>query len=235
MIKKMLICFSDMRGIIHLASVPQETTVNETFYVVVLKVPIDVMRCKQGEFWRDHSLFLHHNTLAHSSLWVSEYLAGKGISTTDHPPYSPDLAPAKFWLISAALKIIFFKNKLVSKLFAQLCTLSNLISFPTPQTNIHNVRFEAFMAVTMKDAIFWDAALSTSSVNRHFGGTHHLHLLCRKIHDQGTSVSRWLQSAWRRRREAIHSSKTSVHTRSTQHHTPEDGILNIHNFPETKL
>jgi hypothetical protein len=36
--------------------------------------------------------------LEHSSLWVSQFLAGKGISAMDHPPYSPDLAAADFWL-----------------------------------------------------------------------------------------------------------------------------------------
>jgi histone-lysine N-methyltransferase SETMAR len=29
---------------------------------------------------------------------VSQFLTGKGISAMDHPPYSPDLAPAVFWL-----------------------------------------------------------------------------------------------------------------------------------------
>jgi hypothetical protein len=29
---------------------------------------------------------------------VSQFLAGKGISAMDHPLYSPDLAPADFWL-----------------------------------------------------------------------------------------------------------------------------------------
>jgi transposase InsO family protein len=59
--------------------------------MVVLKKLIDAIRRKRGELWRDHSLILHHdNTLAHSSLQVSQFLAGKGISATDHPPYSPD-------------------------------------------------------------------------------------------------------------------------------------------------
>jgi hypothetical protein len=30
---------------------------------------------------------------------VSQFLSGKGISALDHPPYSPDLAPADFWLV----------------------------------------------------------------------------------------------------------------------------------------
>jgi hypothetical protein len=29
---------------------------------------------------------------------VSKFLAGKGITAMDHPPYSPDLAPADFCL-----------------------------------------------------------------------------------------------------------------------------------------
>jgi hypothetical protein len=57
------------------------------------------MRRKQGELWRDHSLILHHdNKPAHSSLRVLQFLEGKGISAMDHLLYSPDLAPADFWL-----------------------------------------------------------------------------------------------------------------------------------------
>jgi transposase len=60
---------------------------------------IDVMRPKQGELWRGHSSILHHDKApAHPSLRVSQFLAGKGISAMGHPPYSPDLAPADFWL-----------------------------------------------------------------------------------------------------------------------------------------
>jgi transposase len=33
-----------------------------------------------------------------SPLRVTQILAGKGISAMDHSPYSPDLAPAHFWL-----------------------------------------------------------------------------------------------------------------------------------------
>jgi hypothetical protein len=48
-----------------------------------------------GESWRDRPLILHHdNAPAHSSLRVTQFLAGKGISAMDHQPYFPDLAPA---------------------------------------------------------------------------------------------------------------------------------------------
>jgi histone-lysine N-methyltransferase SETMAR len=99
-IKTMLICFFDIKGIIHIESVPEGTTVNQTFYVEMLKRLIDAVRRKRGELWRARSLILHHdNVLAHSSLRVSQFLAGKGISAMDHPPYSPDLALADFWLL----------------------------------------------------------------------------------------------------------------------------------------
>jgi histone-lysine N-methyltransferase SETMAR len=95
-IKTMLICFFDIGCISQFESVPEGSTVNQTFY---MKRLIDAVKCKRGELWRDHSLFLHHNkSLAHSSLQVSQFLAGKGISAMDHPPYSPDLAPSDFRL-----------------------------------------------------------------------------------------------------------------------------------------
>jgi transposase InsO family protein len=79
-------CFFDIRITIHSA--------NQTFYVQVLKRHIDTVRRKRGELWRDHSLILHHNNKsAYSSLRVLQSLAGNGISTMDHPPFSADLAP----------------------------------------------------------------------------------------------------------------------------------------------
>jgi transposase len=45
---------------------------------------------------------------------VSQFLAGKGISALDHPPYSPDLAPADFWLFSE------LKNLLKAKSFTDV-------------------------------------------------------------------------------------------------------------------
>jgi hypothetical protein len=45
----------------------------------------------------------------------------------------------------------------------------------------------------MKNVVLWDVALCRSFVNRRFGGTYRLHLQGRKIREQGTSVSRWLQ------------------------------------------
>jgi hypothetical protein len=54
----------------------------------------------------------------------------------------------------------------------------------------HKVIFEVFMAVTLKNAVFWDVMPCNSCVNRRFRGTYHLHLQGRKIHERGSSVSK---------------------------------------------
>jgi hypothetical protein len=67
--KTMLICFLNIRAIIHFEFVPEGTTVNQTFYVEVLKRLSDSVRRMRGELWRDRSLVLHHyNAPTHPSL-----------------------------------------------------------------------------------------------------------------------------------------------------------------------
>jgi hypothetical protein len=91
------------------------------------------------------------------------------------------------------------------------------------KVNGHCVRFEVFGGCR-------------SCVNRRFGGTYRLHIQGRKIHERGTSVSRCrlqppahagssLADFCILKMEAIRSSETSVHTRYTWRHIPEDGIL----------
>jgi hypothetical protein len=78
----------------------------------------------------------------------------------------------------------------------------------------------------MKNVIFWDVAPCRSCVTRRFGGTYRLHLQGRKIREQppahaGSSLADFSIL----KMEAIRSSETLVHTRSTWRHIPEDGIL----------
>jgi hypothetical protein len=44
------------------------------------------------------------------------------------------------------------------------------------------VKFQVFIAVTMKNAVFWDVASCRSSLNIRFGGTNHFHLQGRKVY-----------------------------------------------------
>jgi hypothetical protein len=82
----MLNSFLDIRGIIHFEFIPEGNTVNQTFYVEVLKRLTDAMRRKRGELQRDRSLILHHDKApARSSLRVSQFLAGKASLTWTIP------------------------------------------------------------------------------------------------------------------------------------------------------
>ena len=54
---------------------------------------------------------LHHdNAPAHASLLIHSYLAKHQTSVVPHPPYSPDLAPADFFL-SPKLKITLKRRR----------------------------------------------------------------------------------------------------------------------------
>jgi hypothetical protein len=69
-----------------------------------------------------------------------------------------------------------------------------LIGDQTITKRLLSVTSEVFMAVTMKNVVFWDVAPCRFCVNRCFGGTYHFHLRGREIRERGTSVNRWLQT-----------------------------------------
>jgi hypothetical protein len=77
------------------------------------------------------------------------------------------------------------------------------------------VRSEVFIALTMKNGVFWDVAPCRSCVNRRFVGTYRLHLQGREICERGGSVRKWLQkliSAYdvRRLKNAHYKSKLKI-------------------------
>jgi hypothetical protein len=119
-----------------------------------------------------------------------------------------------------------FRSKYLYERFVRQLLLDGL--FQTTE-NI-SVRFEVFTAVTMKNAVFWDVAPCRSCLNRRFGGTYHIHLQSRKISERGTS--RWLPAHAASsladfstlKMKVILSCETSVYTRPTRPHIPEDGI-----------
>jgi hypothetical protein len=74
----------------------------------------------------------------------------------------------------------------------------------------------------MKNAVFWDLPPCRSCVNRRFGEMYHLHLQGLQPPAQvGSSLADFSTL----KTEAIHSSETSVDTRSTRRHFPDDRIL----------
>jgi hypothetical protein len=95
----------------------------------------------------------------------------------------------------------------------------------------------------MKNAVFGDVARCRSCVNRRFGVTYCLHLQSRKIRERGNQLEQVaepiqagssLTDLFTLKMEALRSSETSDHTRSTRRHIPEDGILHSHRCENLK-
>jgi len=87
----------------------------QTEQTVVPQVSVrlwDAVRRKRPELWENWTWMLHHNAPAQVSLLISSYLAKHETSIVPHPPYSPDLAPADFFLfpkLKTALKNVVSK------------------------------------------------------------------------------------------------------------------------------
>jgi len=57
------------------------------------------VRRKRPEAWTNNTWMLHHdNAPAHTSLLIREFLTKHETTVVSQPPYSPDLAPADFFL-----------------------------------------------------------------------------------------------------------------------------------------
>ena len=98
-----MICFFDHKGIVHKEFVPPGQTVNAAFYVEVLKRLWENVRRKRPDQWRNKTWLLHHdNAPADAALLTRRFLTDNNMTVMPHPPYSPDLAPSKLFLISKA-------------------------------------------------------------------------------------------------------------------------------------
>jgi len=102
-VKTVLICFFDIKGLVHFEFVPQGQTANQQLYLEVLRRLRDAVRRKRPELWRSGEWFLHHDSApAHTALSVRQFLTKNGMTTASHththPSYSPDLAPCDFFL-----------------------------------------------------------------------------------------------------------------------------------------
>ena len=106
-IEVLLVVFFDWKGIVHHEFVPRGQMVNKQLYQEVLARLRDAVRRKSTELWENRTWMLHHdNAPAHASLLICSYLAKHQTSVVSHLPYSPDLAPADFFLFPK------FKNTL---------------------------------------------------------------------------------------------------------------------------
>jgi len=89
-----LYCHIDIRGFVRYEFVPTGQTVNQVYYLEILKRLREKIRRKRPELFANNSWILHHdNAPDHKTLSVREFLATKQITVLEHPAYSPDLSP----------------------------------------------------------------------------------------------------------------------------------------------
>jgi hypothetical protein len=95
----MFITLFDIKGIVHFEFIPQSHTVNQAYYVEILKRLHEAVHRKRPELRPNYWILCHDNAPAHKALpWTK-----KSITEMEHPPYSPDL-DLRFPKIKSALK-----------------------------------------------------------------------------------------------------------------------------------
>ena len=98
-VKLMLTVFFDSEGVVHYEFLPQGRTVNKDYYLEVIQRLREEVRKKIPDAWRENEWMLQHdNAPSHSSFLVRDFLAKHATTVLPQPPYSPDLAPADFFL-----------------------------------------------------------------------------------------------------------------------------------------
>jgi transposase len=89
----------------------------------------EAVRKERPDAWRENRWMLQHNhTSLHSSFLVLDFLAKHATTVLPQPPYSPDLAPADFFLfpkLKSMLKCRCFESieAIKTNLLAHLCSI----------------------------------------------------------------------------------------------------------------
>ncbi|KAG5306013.1 MOS1T transposase, partial [Acromyrmex insinuator] len=69
------------------------------FYKSVLeRLLARIRRVRPNQYKSGDWFLLHDNAPAHTAILVAQFLAKRKVTVITHPPYSPDLAPADFFL-----------------------------------------------------------------------------------------------------------------------------------------
>ena len=80
---------------------------NKEKYIHILRRFRDAFRRKRPQKWRTDSWFLlHDNAPAHRSVLVKDFLTKNSVITLQHLTYSPDIAPADFYLFPGIKSVL---------------------------------------------------------------------------------------------------------------------------------
>jgi len=92
-------CFFDAEGAIHREFVRKGQKLNAEFYVGVLdRLLKKIRRVRTVKFQSSEWFLLRDNAPSHNAATVKKFLANRNVAVLHHPPYSPDLAPADYFL-----------------------------------------------------------------------------------------------------------------------------------------
>ena len=92
----MILAFFDKNGLIYTNTLPRGKTVIGSYMVEALRLFMRRMNQKRPELVKDE-WFLHwDNAPVHKAKVVANFVRGRGLKLLEHPPYSPDLAPAVY-------------------------------------------------------------------------------------------------------------------------------------------
>ena len=92
-------CFFDAEGVIHREFVPEGQKVNAEFYVGVLdRLLKRIRQVRTAQFQSNEWFLLHDNAPSHNAAILKKFLANRNVAVLHHPPNSPDLAPADYFL-----------------------------------------------------------------------------------------------------------------------------------------
>jgi alpha-L-fucosidase len=81
--------FFRYQGIVHSEFIPQGQSINQAYYVEILKRLFEAARRKRPELWPNDWILHYDNASAHKTLPVKQFMAQKWISEMEHPPPFP--------------------------------------------------------------------------------------------------------------------------------------------------
>jgi histone-lysine N-methyltransferase SETMAR len=96
--KQMILAFFDNKGLVYSHIVTRGVPINADYIVKVLGLFMKQLKKKRPATVAQQWWFHWDNAPVHTAAVVQEWLAAHGVQVIRHPPYSPDLALADFFL-----------------------------------------------------------------------------------------------------------------------------------------
>jgi histone-lysine N-methyltransferase SETMAR len=94
----MILAFFDNKGLVYSHIVARGVPINANYIVKVLGLFMKQLKKKRPVMVAQQWWLHWDNAQVHTTAVVQEWLAAHNVQVIRHPPYSPDLAPADFFL-----------------------------------------------------------------------------------------------------------------------------------------